>query len=179
MFLHRSLWARIFTKINLNFETPPKRNNSWLDAGSTSSWETHCEMFNSKRRDSESSPDGEERRMPRATSAPLDHGSTWSIRGRHLYIHLPCPSRSGLAVGWFYIEIEGPSSRELVFDQRVDKFQRENTNCAARSRVNKKHKRTIYTILPVFPIAAVQEYLSAECFFEIAWKQNFATSCFH
>ena len=30
-----------------------------------------------------------------------------------IYIHRPCPKRSGLAVGSFYVEIEGPSSREL------------------------------------------------------------------
>ena len=28
-------------------------------------------------------------------------------------IHRPCPTRTGLAVGCFYVEIEGLSSREL------------------------------------------------------------------
>ena len=54
----------------------------------------------------------EERRTPRATSRPLDHGSTWYLRGRYLW---PCPTRSVLAVGWFYVEIEGLLSRELFF----------------------------------------------------------------
>ena len=30
-----------------------------------------------------------------------------------IYIHRPCPTRTGLAVGCFYVEIEGLSSREL------------------------------------------------------------------
>ena len=30
-----------------------------------------------------------------------------------IYIHGPCPTRTGLAVGCFYVEIEGLSSREL------------------------------------------------------------------
>ena len=30
-----------------------------------------------------------------------------------IYIQWPCPTRSGLAVGCFYVEIEGLSSREL------------------------------------------------------------------
>ena len=30
-----------------------------------------------------------------------------------IYIHRPCPTRTGLAVGLFYVEIEGLSSREL------------------------------------------------------------------
>ena len=50
-----------------------------------------------------------------------------------IYIHSPCPTRSGLAVGWFDVEIEGLSSCELGFDQRAGNFIRENTNCAACS----------------------------------------------
>ena len=30
-----------------------------------------------------------------------------------IYIHRPCPTRTGLVVGCFYVEIEGLSSREL------------------------------------------------------------------
>ena len=30
-----------------------------------------------------------------------------------IYIHRPCPTRTGLAVGCFYVEIESLSSREL------------------------------------------------------------------
>ena len=54
---------------------------------------------------------GEESRTPRAISRPLDHGSTWYLRAV-IYIHWHCPTRSGLAVGWFHVEIEGLLSRE-------------------------------------------------------------------
>ena len=54
----------------------------------------------------------EERRTPRATSRPLDHGP--NIFEAVIYIHRPCPTRTGLAVGCFYyVDIEGLSSREL------------------------------------------------------------------
>ena len=44
---------------------------------------------------------GEERRTPRATSRPLDHGSTWYLRGRHLHTF------TGLArheAGWPWVD---------------------------------------------------------------------------
>ena len=79
---------------------------------------------------------GEECRTPRATSRPLDHGSTWYLRGRHLHSPaLPDTKRVGrglllcrdrrLIVAW------------AVFDQRVDYFQHESASSAAYSSVNK------------------------------------------
>ena len=54
-----------------------------------------------------------DRRTPRATSHLLDHGFTSCLRGRHLHSFWPYLTRGALAVGWFYVEIEGLSSREL------------------------------------------------------------------
>ena len=58
-----------------------------------------------------------------------------------IYIHWPCPTRSGLAVSWFYVEIEGLSSRELFLIRvltifNVKAIQRESASAAACSRVN-------------------------------------------
>ena len=44
--------------------------------------------------------------------------------------------------------LEGLSSRELFFYQRVDKLQRENTSCAACSRVNKKNEKDTFRVFP-------------------------------
>ena len=52
------------------------------------------------------------RRTPPACSCPLEHGSTWFLRARHLY-QLILLATSGLAVGWVYIDIERLSSHEL------------------------------------------------------------------
>ena len=72
-----------------------------------------------------------ERLTPRATSRPLalkttePHDTFETV----IYTHWAYPVRSGLTVGLFYVEIEGLSSLELMFDQRVDKLlnlQRKN-----------------------------------------------------
>ena len=39
-----------------------------------------------------------------------------------IYLHWPCPTRSGLAVGWFCVEIEGLSSRELFLISALTVF---------------------------------------------------------
>ena len=39
-----------------------------------------------------------------------------------IYIHRPCPTRTGLAVGGFYAEIEGLSSRELFLISVLKNF---------------------------------------------------------
>ena len=53
---------------------------------------------------------GQERRTPRATSRPLRYTTDpHDIFEAVIYIHRP---RTGLAVGWFYVEIEGLWSRE-------------------------------------------------------------------
>ena len=41
--------------------------------------------------------------------------TTGDIFEAAIYIHRPCPTRTGLAVGCFYVEIEGLPSRELFF----------------------------------------------------------------
>ena len=67
------------------------------------------------------------KKTPRATSRPLDHGCTWYLRGRHLYLPalpdtnrvsrgLPLCRDRRLIVAW------------AVFDQRVDNFQRESAS---------------------------------------------------
>ena len=83
---------------------------------------------------------GEGLRTPRATSRPLDHGST-DIFEAVMYTHWPCPTRSESAAGWFYVEIKGLSSNKL----RVDNFQRQN-------KLRRVKKKTI----PVFPTATVR-----------------------
>ena len=39
-----------------------------------------------------------------------------------VYVHWPCPIRSGLTVGLFYVEIERPSSHELQCTVRFFMF---------------------------------------------------------
>ena len=65
-----------------------------------------------------------------------------------------------------------------------EKFQRQDTNCAACSRVQPREhfffffKQNIFP--PVFSIAAVREYLRPNHFFDIiVRKENFATSRLH
>ena len=62
-------------------------------------------------------------RTPPASSCPLEHRSTWFLRARHLYYQVytssPRPPRSGLAVGWLYVEINRISSHGLIFTNSV------------------------------------------------------------
>ena len=76
------------------------------------------------------------RRTPRVTSRPLDHGSTWYLRGRHLHSPaLPDTNRVGRGL------IPRRGRRLIVagavFDQRVDNFQAGSTSSAAYISVNK------------------------------------------
>ena len=56
---------------------------------------------------------GEERWTPRAIFLAPQTTNPPDIFEAVIYIHCPCPTRSELAVGCFYVEIEGLSSREL------------------------------------------------------------------
>ena len=79
---------------------------------------------------------GEERRTPRATSRPLDHESTWYLRGRH--VHSPAlPDTNRVGRGLLLCRDRRPIVAWAVFDQRVDNFQRESASSAAYSSVNK------------------------------------------
>ena len=120
---------------------------------------------------------GEERRTPRATSRLLDHGSTWYLRGRH-FTHWPYPTRSGLAVGWFYVETEGLSSRELFFISVLTIFNvKAQVPPRAAAWTNNTSKTNIF--FSRFPHSGGTRVSSADFFFEIVWKENFATSRFH
>ena len=62
MFQYRSVWARIFTKKSQTLKKKTKKH-SRAGVGPRSAWEQLSEMFNSKRRDSES------RRSPKPRTA--------------------------------------------------------------------------------------------------------------
>ena len=73
---------------------------------------------------------GEERRTPQATSRPLDHGSTWYLRGRHL--HSPAlPETNRVGRGLLLCRNRTPIVAWAVFDQRVGNFQRESPSSNA------------------------------------------------
>ena len=59
--------------------------------------------------------------MPWATFCLLDTGSTRYLGGRRLY-SLALPVRSGLTVGWLYVEIERLSPHELLCAVGLDMF---------------------------------------------------------
>ena len=46
-----------------------------------------------------------------------------------MYIHRPCPTRTGLAEGCFYVEIEGLSSRALFL---ISVLTKKNFNLKAQ-----------------------------------------------
>ena len=106
---------------------------------------------------------GEERRTPWATCRSLDHGSTWYLRGRHL-LHRPCPTRSGLAVGWLYVEIGGLSSREL-FLTSVLAFFNVKAHVPPRTAAWTNNPKQSNIFPPVFPIAAVRQIILSRFFF--------------
>ena len=100
---------------------------------------------------------GEERRTPRAIPRPLDDGFTRYFRRHHLYsLALPDTKRVGRRLILF--RDRRPIVARAVIDQRVDNFQRESTNSAACSRVNKQYKKK-QTFFPLFSIAVAREYL--------------------
>ena len=80
-----------------------------------------------------------------------------------IYIHRPCPTRTGSAVVCFYVEIEGLSSRELFLISVVTistwkrKFRRVNQQ---EQIFLEKH------FFPVFPIVAVRPQLQTVSFFD-------------
>ena len=71
----------------------------------------------------------------------------------------PCPTPSGLAVGWVYVEIEDLSSH-------VDIFQREKTNRAPFSRLKNNKKKS--SSFPLFPHSGGKIISPA-----VSWKQSF------
>ena len=54
-----------------------------------------------------------------------------------IYIHRPCPTRTGVAVGCFYVEIGGLSSRELFLVSVLTMFNVKDASSAAYTSVNK------------------------------------------
>ena len=104
---------------------------------------------------------GEERRTPWATTRLLDHGSP-DIFGAVVYIHRPCPTRSELAVGWFYVEIEGLSSRELFLISVLTIFS-VKAQVPPRAAAWTRKKQTYF---PRFSHNGGASLPSAELFFE-------------
>ena len=139
---------------------------------------------------------GEDCRAPRATSGPLDHGSTWCLRGRHLHsLALPDTKRVGRGL----ILCRGRRSivAWTVFDQRLDNFQRESTissppiqkiikpnqtqpNQPKLCRRVQPREQIIYknNLFSRFPSGGTR-VSSADFFFWIVWKENLATSRLH
>ena len=80
-----------------------------------------------------------------------------------IYIHRPCPTRSGLAVGCFYVEIEGLSSRELFLISVLTFF-----NVTAFRRVQQREQITLekQTFLSRCPHSGGTSVSSAGLFFE-------------
>ena len=75
---------------------------------------------------------GEELWMPRATSRPLDHRSTWYLRGSHLHPPaLPCTNRVGRGLN--LCRDRKPIVAWAVVDQRVDSCQCKSASSAAYS----------------------------------------------
>ena len=62
-FLYRSLWVQIFTRKVPSLKKKYEKKRSWPDVGPRSAWEKLSQMFNSKRRDSESSTDRQKQRL--------------------------------------------------------------------------------------------------------------------
>ena len=95
----------------------------------------------------------EERRTPPATSRPLDIGSTWYLRGRHLHSLGPWVdwmSRSKVYrhINWF-------------FYRRVGNLQRENATCLACGlREKNKNKKKQATRSPFFQLLRYESILS-------------------
>ena len=71
---------------------------------------------------------GEERRTPGTTSHPLDHGSTWYLRDRHLH-SLASPDTKRVGRELVLCRDRRPIIAWAVFDQHVDNFQCESENC--------------------------------------------------
>ena len=111
---------------------------------------------------------GEERRTPRATSRPLDHGSTWYLRGRHQH-SLALPDTKRVGRGLILCEIEGLSSRKLFFLSACWQF----STWKHKFRRVQPREQTILrsqTFPPVFPI--VPRVSSTHVFFEEFGKKT-------
>ena len=108
--------------------------------------------------------DREERRTPRATSRPLDHGRIHLISSRpSSTFTVALPDEVGRR--WVDPRSRSKASRRVnCFDQRVGYFQSESTSSAACSSANKKLKKQPFFLFSVFPIAAVREYLQRTSF---------------
>ena len=87
-------------------------------------------------------------------------------------MHWPGPRRQELAVGSFFVEVEGLSSRE-VFGMRLFLFSNIKSQFPPREQKPLNSK-----LFPVFPRAALREYY-LRYYFLLAWKPNFATLRFY
>ena len=118
---------------------------------------------------------GEDRRTPRATSPPVEHGSTWYLRGRHQ--HSPAlPDTNRVGRGLLLCRDRRPIVALAVFDQCVDNFQRES----AKVRRAQQREQIILEEQTFFPCSPWQyDSILSRFLFWIVWKENFATSRFH
>ena len=103
---------------------------------------------------------GEERRTLRVISRPLDHGTTWYLRGGHLYLlALPDTMR-----GWPWVDSMSRSkayrrvsyfwSACWIFSTWNHKFHRMQPRRWNKQRRQNEH---FYIFLPVFLISTVRE----------------------
>ena len=115
---------------------------------------------------------GEERRTPRTTSRPRDHGSTRYLRGCHLYsLALPNTKRAGR--GLIRCRHRRPIVAWLVLDNvlTVQRFRR----VQPREQIILKKQSLVSRFLH----SGGTRMSSADVFFWIVWKENFATSRLH
>ena len=96
----------------------------------------------------------EDLRTPPASSRPLDHGSTWFLRGS---LALPDTKRAGRGLS-LYREIERLSSQELIFIS-VLTVCNEKKQLAPPAAVWKKKEEKITPFFSFLPTAAVRGYL--------------------
>ena len=111
---------------------------------------------------------GEERRRPKATSRPLDHGSTWYLRGRHLH-SLALPDTKRVGRGLIPCRDRRSVVAWAVVDQRADNFNVKAQVPPRAAIFNRSYSQLTFfnffsninktNLSSSFPIAAVREYL--------------------
>ena len=105
----------------------------------------------------------EERRTPWATYRPLDHGSTWHLRGHHL-LSPALPDTTRVGRGLLLCRDRRSIVAWTVFDQSVDNFQRGSASSPATAPWTKNPRKP--TFPPRVPHSGGTSVSSAGSFFE-------------
>ena len=119
-----------------------------------------------------SSGSGEERRTPRATSRPIDHGRMHGISSRpSSSFTMALPETTWVGWGLSLCRDPRPIVAWAIFGQLVDFSQSESTSSTASSIANFCFANTI--ALPFSPyVAAVREYLQPTSFWNSLEKNS-------